>query len=1845
MILSNIRFHKKNIDQGETMDQGNETIELESIQTSPDIAQSNFKLDSLESIRKRLLDLTARNSLINYRHPKSGCVRVIDELPDQIYEVLQDSKRLTFIPVPEPTEAELIKAGFIKIDVQTKQKIVNYPSAEQWAKHIGLNTSYDLPGVFNSSDDRHQDTNIQTLLYAPELEARLRHIRTSAESAIEESGANILYLALGFLEWYESRESDQPRLAPLFTVPVHLERSDLDRKLGAYRYTITIKDEGLISNITLREKLSNDFGLILPDIDEDTLPESYFKNIKSTILEHQPRWQIRRQATLVQLNFSKQAMYQDLDPNNWPSHANIQEHPLIKLFFASQAEQDETTGGGYAYQTEHKIDEIENIHEQYPLIYDADSSQHSAVIDVVNGKSLVIEGPPGSGKSQTITNLIAACIANGQKVLFVAEKMAALNVVKSRLDKAHLGDFCLELHSHKTNKVKILGDLATRLSKQNQYLSPTNIEADIARYEDHKQKLNAYVVKVNSIWGNTGQTIHQILQKATRLREELNINPEKLLIEGLNGETATGVRHGELIDYAKMLENIYIQVSKQSPTGSIKDHYWHGVGRIDFNAHSINDFLQALNNWNNTLEGLLGEWNNYIKQYLNDYVDTPTYSDIDSLIEKLEALPTLIGGEILNDTDFLASEHKEISKWVSDYEKLYAQLGLLRTHIHDHKVMDTATSQSITNVLAKLKATGLDRNTPISVVFDDYQEVAGLLEINNQIENDLSLVREHSTAGLLPIFSNTYNSLKELPPFISCVAALPRNMWKLRDALFDNDELDELLAPTEEALFVLQPLKASLEEQVDLKRLPTVEHLKNIQSVIESAGLFKWLSSQYREARKSLFTLSRTVRPNKIFLLNQLTQIIKYATTHEQLDRLHTLKPALGKYYQGVDTDIELIKNLRQWYKLIRNEYGSGFGEKVKVGAEIRALNTDFALALVELAEKGLKGKIEQSIFGLDSFIKKYSNHELSHHRNQTLVGQDGQLTQFSSDLEVITHTLVAIFKDGTETSADLEPLSVQHNDFVKAAAEWASNVYVDRLSPFGKRLSIRPDEFSQLNIDVIKNSLRIAETIHANELLSVIFKQSPNEITYKKMIDGIHDLRIARQSTEELKNQFSSLGAVNISAWFRGAPDESLSNLINRNAQALANRPWLQTWLDYVQLKQRLFQQGLQNLVSELELNEIPAENLHKVIELCISFQLTQEIFSKYSDLAQFTGLEQNAIQERFKEYDSRLLNLHRKRVSYKASRSTPPAGIGVGLVGDLTEVALINKEVGKKARHIPVRALMKRAGRAIQTLKPCFMMSPMSVAQYLAPGVFDFDLVVMDEASQIKPEDALGAIARGRKLVVVGDPKQLPPTSFFQKAVDSEDDDDDYVNVQDSESILESVMPMFNTRRLRWHYRSKHESLIAFSNKNFYDEDLVLFPSPFQASNEFGVKLHHVTRGRFVNRRNVEEAQEVVRAAIHHLLERPNESLGIVAMNIQQREEIEKQLEQHIKDNIQIKHAYESNSRSEEPLFIKNLENVQGDERDVIYISMTYGPEQVGGKPMQRFGPINADVGWRRLNVLFTRSKKRMHIFTSMTSADITPGSSSSRGVRSLKAFLEYTETGHLHTSTPTGKAADSDFEIAVMQQLKQHGYECEPQLGVAGFFLDLAVKDPGKPGRFLMGIECDGATYHSAKSARDRDYLRQKILEDLGWKIRRIWSTDWFKHPQAQIQPILNELASLRTYQDESMLETMEEFLPLPEVFEDVEFNLPQSIVAISSDKGDIDVRAMLLDFDKKVIRDEFPKTDPTQRLLRDEMLELLLEHKPTSKAEFQEVIPGYMRSGTATYEAKFLDKVLSIIADYA
>jgi very-short-patch-repair endonuclease/DNA polymerase III delta prime subunit len=505
---------------------------------------------------------------------------------------------------------------------------------------------------------------------------------------------------------------------------------------------------------------------------------------------------------------------------------------------------------------------------------------------------------------------------------------------------------------------------------------------------------------------------------------------------------------------------------------------------------------------------------------------------------------------------------------------------------------------------------------------------------------------------------------------------------------------------------------------------------------------------------------------------------------------------------------------------------------------------------------------------------------------------------------------------------------------------------------------------------------------------------------------------------------------------------------------------------------------------------------------------------------LAHFDGTVHERSMRKFCELDTRLLNQNRIWLAHEHWK-TLPKHQGVGQLG------VLYHEFSKKRRHRPIRRLIQEAGRVIQVIKPVFMMSPLSIANFLPPHTIGFDMVVFDEASQVKPVDAFGAVLRGAQLVVVGDDRQLPPTVFFEAEGDVEEDYSESIM-----SDLESILGLCYTRgipqtMLRWHYRSQHESLITVSNYEFYDNKLVVFPSPDRGKEEAGLFYHYLPdteydRGK--SRRNPREAREVAEAIMRHAKLFPDLTLGVAAFSLSQTQAIRDQLELLRRQNPSCEAFFLSHPH--EPFFTKNLENVQGDERDVIFISVGYG-RTAEGRVSMHFGPLNQEGGERRLNVLITRARKRCEVFTNLKSDDIDLGKTAARGVQVLKRFLQYADTGHLEMSLPSARGAESAFEEAVAANLTQLGYRVEPQVGTGGFFIDLAIIDDDRPGRYLLGIECDGATYHSARSARDRDRLRQQVLEKLGWQIHRIWSTDWFRNPGQEMLRLRSSIDAAKAH----------------------------------------------------------------------------------------------------------------------
>jgi very-short-patch-repair endonuclease len=562
----------------------------------------------------------------------------------------------------------------------------------------------------------------------------------------------------------------------------------------------------------------------------------------------------------------------------------------------------------------------------------------------------------------------------------------------------------------------------------------------------------------------------------------------------------------------------------------------------------------------------------------------------------------------------------------------------------------------------------------------------------------------------------------------------------------------------------------------------------------------------------------------------------------------------------------------------------------------------------------------------------------------------------------------------------------------------------------------------------------------------------------------------------------------------------------------------WMRTvegFNDWVMAREALAllrQWGITAIAEGLEAGTVRPGEASPMAELLIAEALWRAGCGDDPVLDRIDGELRSETVLRFRALDRERIALARLEVlaRYCAQRPNGQAG----------EMGIVRAEIGKKRRHLPIRRLMEVAGPAIQRLKPIFLMSPLSVAQYLPPGRLSFDLVVIDEASQVPPEEAIGVIARGRQVVVVGDDKQLPPTNFF-RMVAGEDEAEEAADAmpaarpRDFESILTLARARGHAERmLRWHYRSRHPSLIALSNQTCYGDGLLLPPSPCPNGEDLGLSLVRTPRGHYQrggSGRNPAEAELIAEAIERHLTTHPERSLGVACFSVAQRDAIEDALQAR-----GLSAAVEGFAPKGERLFVKNLEAVQGDERDTILISIGYGPD-AEGRMTAGFGPLSAEGGERRLNVLISRARLQCVVFSSITAGDI-PADAGPRGTRMLREFLHFAETGHIAAGHVEPAGFDSPFEEAVALVIRRAGYAVVPQVGVSGFRIDLGVLCPQEPGRFILGVECDGAAYHSGRSARDRDRLRQEVLEGLGWTLYRIWSTDWFRRPAREKERLL-------------------------------------------------------------------------------------------------------------------------------
>ncbi len=562
-----------------------------------------------------------------------------------------------------------------------------------------------------------------------------------------------------------------------------------------------------------------------------------------------------------------------------------------------------------------------------------------------------------------------------------------------------------------------------------------------------------------------------------------------------------------------------------------------------------------------------------------------------------------------------------------------------------------------------------------------------------------------------------------------------------------------------------------------------------------------------------------------------------------------------------------------------------------------------------------------------------------------------------------------------------------------------------------------------------------------------------------------------------------------------------------------------LQEWIQYQSKREEIANSALGHFLEEYLDDGHPPEDLVDTFKRSFYTKWLNQVYSD-TDLSSFSATEFDKLIAKFRQLDEQQREYAKAEIQHRVTNRRPKTELQHA---SSAEQVTLRREVQKSRRHMPLRELFSEAPSLITDLKPCFMMSPLSVAQYIQLDTIEFDTVIFDEASQIMPQDAVSSLIRGEQVIIAGDSKQLPPTAFFNTDIETAED-----VREDLESILDEASTVLPEKRLLWHYRSETNELIEFSNTKYYNGALQTFPDN-SPEEDMGVEFVFVEDGlydRGGSSTNEPEARRVLELIKEHIENHSDRSLGVVAFSSGQAQAIRDIVEEERANDPDLD-AFVSEDDALEEFFVKSLENVQGDERDSLIFSVGYGPDSAG-KLSMNFGPLNKTGGERRLNVAVTRSKKHIQVVSSMQPGDIDLQRTGARGVRDFKHYLEYAKNGGRALtradSEPQTLHFDSEFEEAVYTALESRGFDVVTQVESSGYSIDLAIKHPEKPGKYVLGIECDGAAYHHSKTARDRDRTRQAVLEDLGWTIHRIWSPDWASNKQSEVEEIESKVSRL-------------------------------------------------------------------------------------------------------------------------
>lgn len=1490
----------------------------------------------IERWQRKLLDLSLRNRLLNFR-PSRQTVPVLCPDVSQLEDRLAGGNRLRLVSLAEGN-----------------------PVAQRSAELHQRRTQKDLDEEFAKQALARNE--IACPVESRDLEARLTALFRKVRNDLAEGGSNTLYLAVGFLRWKQNPTDEKSYRAPLLLVPVQLIR----RSASSPFYLASHEDD-VRFNATLLQLLKKDFDCDLTEFEADLPTDDSGVDVPQVLTRMRqavrdiPGFEVVDEAAIAPFSFAKYLMWKDLvDRVGQLEHNRVVRHLIHdpdKAFAADAAG---------AMPRPHEID-VRYAPQEIVHPLPADSSQLAAVMAASEGHDMVIVGPPGTGKSQTIANIIAQCLAVRKSVLFVAEKTAALDVVYRRLREHGLGDCCVELHSNKAERRRFLGQLETSwknraVGEESDWVSVTK------QLRLRRDQLNDYAAAVHTPDAN-GWTPYRAMGECVRGHQQ---DAPRL------NWPATD-RHDR-----ERYEQLQATVSDLATT---------------FQAISVDSALPRVQatGWSMTWETAL----------LDSCRQLETASE--SLSAALEAFSTMLG--LPSRSDVSATELNQRDQLA---QALY-HATLPPAELLFHGQLD-----QLDEALAVRKELLRERDRA-----NEALEEAVALFIETL--GDSSGVVTGVSKRPLYLLANELVR-QDLPP---AELVFHKAFETLAPALADRPALLQAREQAREAL-IGRSFNAAL-----LNRIPVGE-LEQEWSLASTSiwPLSAWRTNKAKKKLKAYMTPDGVAEPEiDLPLLGELKE--SSSRIEENLASL-SLSPSLQSLVErdagALDSRIQNASRLREAFQA-----------------------AGFALESVGLKTRGRLETLTNAARGLFPPGRKYESARTKLNENLASLG-------LSPDLS-----------------------SAVKND-------------ADTLAP---------------QIESAQSIREAIATLGEDDLIIQVLHTIP-EIPGPTRRESAAAFRKALQAFRDAWAEYTRLAGIT------PAEEDSFSMISDAAAEARrvqSRRTALKPWTAWLAVRQRADQLGLSAFVEALQAGSLQPDDAVARFRLAYARWWLPGAVDRREPLRAFQRLMHEGAVTEFSRLDDLARDAAAPRARHAVLHGLPPSDE----VPRKSELGLLRHQMRLKRPSKSIREVISGMPETFGKLAPCLLMSPLSIAQYLPADQALFDVVVFDEASQIATWDAIGAIARGRQTIIVGDPKQLPPTNFFGRTDGDEDNEELEDHEKDLESILDEAQASgLPTLQLNWHYRSRHESLIAFSNWNYYGNHLVTFPAAESADR--GVSLRHVEgalydRGK--SRTNRQEAEAIVAEAVARMrrcLRRPEAerlTYGVVTFNSQQQELI-----QDLFDDAQRRHPelewFFADDRIELTV-VKNLENVQGDERDVMMFSITFGFDAAGKFPID-FGAINRDGGERRLNVAVTRARRELVVFASFLPEQLRAERSTARGVQDLKAFLEYAEKG------PQAIAAriegiqeehDSPLEEAVAAALDARGWRIDPQVGVSGFRIDLGVVHPDKPGAYLAGVECDGATYHRAAVARDRDKTRQQVLENLGWTICRVWSTDWWYDPETAIE----------------------------------------------------------------------------------------------------------------------------------